>query len=153
MSVENVTDGSARVLATVDGMKAAYGSTAGGMGDTVKAIPSDVGATPIAIVTYDHFELAPGQFETTVHYVNADLWLNAANVAEMEKVLLPLVSRCIAAFRTKVGLYITDPTTNIIATVPRGGPGRSEQVGTKKFYVFPLSVRVQEFSIQTYSTS
>lgn len=147
MSAEGVTDASARVLATVTGIRAAYASTAGGQGDTVKPIPADISLTPVAIVTYDHFELVPGSFERLRHFINADLWMSASSAAEAEKTLLPLITRCIAAFRTKVGLY----GEGTIATVPRGGPPRDEEVNGKSYIVFPLVINVLQATVQTYA--
>ncbi len=147
MSLEGVTDATARVLAGVAGIKAAYASTAGGQGATVQAIPSDISLTPVALVTYDHFELKPGSFERIQHFVTADLWFAATSAAAAEKAMLPIISLVIAAFRSKVGLY----GQGTIGVVRRGGPPRDEDVNGKPFIVMPLTIAVLEATAQAYS--
>lgn len=149
MSLEGVTDATAKVLASVTGMKAAYASTAGGQGDTVKAMPNDVSDTPVAFVTHAGFTLltASGSFEKLRHTVVADLYFNAASPASAEYVALPLISRCFAAFRLHVGLY----GEGTIATMNRGGPPRTEEVNGKNYMVYPLFIDVLEAGVQTYT--
>lgn len=149
MSLEGVTDATARVLASVSGMRAAYASTAGGQGDTVKPIPTDISITPVVFVAHGGFELltASGSFEKLRHTVVADVYFNATSPAAAEKIALPLISRCFAAFRGHVGLY----GEGTIATMNRGGPPRSEDVNGKPYMVYPLFVQVLEAGIQNYA--
>ena len=150
MSVEGVTYAAAKTLAGVPGMQAAYASTAAAAGDTtVKPIPpgSDITVTPVALVTYRGFELEQGSFERITHHIDGDLWFSAANVANIEDVMLPIVSLCITAFRntTAFGVGIT------VAKIQSGGPPRPEVVAGKDFVVFPLDIHVFEAASQTYT--
>jgi hypothetical protein len=149
MSLEAITDATARALAEVDGIKAAYASSAGGQGTTVKPIPQDLSDTPVALVTHNGFELQPGSFERIKHTINAELWFTATNAAAAEKLMLPLVTLCIATFRSKVGLYGSSTT----AVIRRGGPPRDEEVNGKPYLVYPLTVEVMEATVQNYALS
>jgi hypothetical protein len=151
VSFEGVVDATARVLASVSGMKAAYASTAGGQGDTVKSMPSDITDTPVALVVLGGFQLlsATGSFEKLRCDVIADVYFSATNPGAAEKVALPLLTRCFAAFRTNADVY----GQGTIATCDSGGPPRSEVVSGKDYLVFPLNVTVLVASIQLYSQS
>lgn len=149
MSVEGVTYATAKTLAGVAGMQAAYAATIGAAGDTtVKPIPpgADITLTPVALVTYDHFELQVGSTEIVTHHINADLWFSAANIANIEDVALPILSLCIAAFRntTAFGAGVN------VAKIQRSFPPRTELVAGKDFVIFPLLVHVIELTAQAY---
>ena len=150
MSVEGVTYATAKTLAGVPGIQAAYAATVGSGGDTtVKPIPpgADITITPVALVTYDHFELKPGSFEEITHTVIADIWISSANLSNIEDIALPLLSLCITAFRntTAFGAGIT------VAKIQRSLPPRPENVAGKDFVVYPLQVHVFEAASQNYT--
>jgi hypothetical protein len=149
VTFEGVVDATARVLATVDGMKAAYASTAGGQGDSVKAMPSDISDTPVALCVLGGFDLlsATGTWEKVHFEVVCDVYFSATNPGAAEKVQLPLLTRCFAAMRQHAGLY----GEGTVATMTRGGPPRSEVVNGKDYLVFPLFVDVLVASVQLYS--
>lgn len=147
MSLESVTDAVARQIATVTGMKAVYASGAGGQGSTVLTIPNDISQTPAAIVRHDGFSLLPGSFERIRHSIRVELYFASASAAVAEKAMLPMVSLCIASFRTNVDLFGT-ATLGVIAS---GGPPHDEEVNGKAFLVYPLIVTVLEATAQTYS--
>lgn len=150
MSVEGVTYATAKVLAGVAGIQAAYAARSGAAGDTsVQPIApgADITVTPAALVTYDHFELQPGSTEIVTHHINGDLYFSSADLATVQDVALPFVSLCIAAFRntTAFGPGVT------VAKIQSGGPARPEVVNTKDFVVFPLEIHVVELTAQAYT--
>lgn len=149
MSLEGVTDATARALATASGMKAVYASTAGNQGDTVKPIPQDVADTPVAFVRHGGFTVEPGSFERIRHTIVADIYINASSAGAAEKIALPLVTNCIAAMRTHVGLY--GQAGVVEGAVRRGGPPFPEDVAGKSYIVWPLFIEVLEATIQTYT--
>ena len=147
MSVEAVTDATARVVALAPGITAAYSSAASGQPD-VRAIPTDLPLAPCAIVRHNRFDLAAaGSPERLVHYVDVELFVPAANVGNAEKLLLPLVTAVIAAFRTHVGLF----GNATLAKVSTGGPPDDQLVNGKPYLVYPITVRVTEQSVQSYA--
>lgn len=150
MSLEGVTDATARVLADVPGLKGVYSAKLqlGAGYEAIKPIPADIPDTPIALVWYDRFELVPGSFERIRHFISAELWFRARTDAEAERAMLPIISGSIAAFRTKAGLF----GQGTIATIERGGPGRAEVVSQQPFAVFPLVIRVLEAAVHAYES-
>lgn len=147
MSAEGVTDACALVVATVPTVKAAYSSSGSGLEGT-RPIPQDIPTTPVAIVRHNRFELAQaGSPERLVHYVVVELWVSATSAGEAERVLLPLVTATVAAFRTHVGIF----GQGTVAKVVEGGPADDAVVSGKPYLVYPVTVRVTELSIQSYT--
>jgi hypothetical protein len=147
VSVEGVTDATARVAALAPGITKVFASTAGGQ-PGVQPIPTDLPLTPSAIVRHNRFELAAaGSPERLVHFVDVEVFVHAANIASAEKALLPIVSQVIAAFRLHVGLF----GEATIAKVNTGGPPDDQLVNQKPYIVYPITVRVTELSVQTYA--
>lgn len=147
MSLEGVTDGVARVLATVNGMKAAYASAAGGQGDTVRPIPQDIADTPVAVVGHGGFTVQARGFERVGHLIVADVYFNATSAATAEKIALPLITRCFPAFRDHYTLF----GAAVQAVLSRGGPPRDEDVNAKPYIVYPLFIEVLEAAPQSYN--
>jgi hypothetical protein len=146
VSLESITDATARVIGEVPGMKAAYAPNVLGY-PGVKPVASDVTDTPVAFIWYDHFELIKtGSFEVMYHFVTVDLYFQATTGAQAEAAMLPMVTLAAAAFRQRVGLY----GQATVAKVIRGGPPRPESVNNKPFTVFPLTVQVTYGSVQDY---
>lgn len=146
MSLESITDGCARVLAGVAGMKAAHGPDVTGY-SAVQPMPQDVTETPVALVWYDHFELSKvGSYEVIHHYVNADLYFASTTAAQAEAEMLPIVTLCVAAFRQSVGLF----GQATVAKIQRGGPARPEKVNGKPFNVFPITIIATVGAVQDY---
>jgi hypothetical protein len=147
MSVEGVTDAAARVVALAPGITAAYSSASSGQPD-VKLIPTDLPLSPCAIVRHNRFDLAAaGSPERLVHYIDVEVFVPAANVGSAEKILLPLVTGVIGAFRTHVGLF----GNATLAKVDSGGPPDDQVVNGKPYLVYQITVRVTEQSVQTYA--
>lgn len=147
MSLEGITDGVARVLAGVEGVKAAYASAAGGQGDTVKPIPQDIADTPVAVVGHGGFQVEARGFERVRHQIVADLYFNATSAGAGEKVALPLITRCFPAFRNDYTLF----GAAVQAVLLRGGPPRDEEVNNKPYIVYPLIIDVLEAAPQSYN--
>jgi len=146
MSLESITDGVARVLAGVSGMKAAYASAAGGQGDTVRSMPQDVSDTPVALVVHGGFDVQARGFERIRHTIVADVYFNAASAGAANKTALPLITRCITAMRADYTLF----GACVSAVIESGGPPRAEESNTKTYMVYPLIVDVLEAAPQDY---
>lgn len=151
MSLEGVTDAVATAFTTVPGMKAVYSSTATEPTSGVQPILDDIPDTPVAMVRHGGFELKPGSFEVINHQVIADLFFEAVDPGLAEKLMLPMVSLCIATFRNYAGLSPTLSAAGIIvAAIRRGGPSVDALVNTKTYLIWPLVVEVTEAGPQQY---
>lgn len=151
MSLEGAVDGSARVVAEVEAIKRVYSATATGdsqdLGPKVKPIPKDISDTPVAIVRHERFTLgATGTPDVLKHYVTVEIWVNAADPGTAEKIILPLVSAVLAAFKLKVALF----GNAFRAKTTEGGPPIDAVANRKTFIVYPITIEVTELNPAGY---
>ena len=146
MSLETIWDAIARQAAEVEGVKAAYATSKGGQGSTVKAFPDDVADGPVAIVDYTGSELLNvGGFEHIAHDFEIELWVPLGTNARSYAVALlaPMFERFVAAYRVNVALYGTAFTSQLL-----GSSGFEDDAlpanPDKTFLVQSIAIRAQE---------
>lgn len=150
MSAEAITDAVAKhFAANVAGIKGAYGSGSGGQGATVRTFPSDIPDTPIALISWNRYELHPGSFEKVQHFIDVDLYFNATDAGDAYKTYLPFVSRVISSLRSNADLY----GTCSLAAARSGGPAVAEDVNGKPYIRLSFVIQALESGAHPYSTT
>ncbi len=150
MSAESITDAIARhFAANVTGIKGAYASGAGGQGATVRTFPADIPDTPIALVEYRRFELAPGSFEKVQHHIDVGVYFNSSDAGEAYKTYLPFVSRVISSLRSNADLY----GTCSLAAARSGGDVATEDVNGKPYIRLSFVIQALESGAHPYTVT
>lgn len=148
MSLEGIEDGVARVFATVQGVKAAYATTAGGQGDTVRAIPNVISDTPIVLVYHESLQVRSWGFEQIDHVVVGEIWIGnpAGAAAYVAKTMSPLITRCFPAFRSHSTLFGAAQD----AYLDHVGQPAEADWGTQPYLVRQVYINVLEAAPQSY---
>lgn len=142
MSIEAIVDAAAVKAATVTGIKAAYGSSAG---DTsVRPLPSGIADGPIAVVMWTGTEvIVPTTFEALEHELVVWVYVSGADEGYAYKTLLPFVARFIAAWRTDRDLG----GTCVESWVSRVDAIEPAEMNSREYVRLPVRVTVREVTV------
>lgn len=146
MSAELILDAIASKVATVSGIKRAYGSAAGD--PAVPTMVEDVADAPAAFVFYDGFTVdGHADWERVTHRFVVRIYVSSADVGAAYKALVPFADRMIVAFRSDADLGGTCQRALILGA-DRPEP---EEVNGKPFLVLPVRVEAMEARVTSYS--
>lgn len=149
MSLEVIVDAVAKKVAGISGMKASYGP--GASDTTVPVIPSDIADGPVAVTTYEGFEMViPSQFEDVHYSLLTTVYVGASDAGTAYKALIPFIERFIVAFRTGKSLGIAGGVT-VEAEVKTGDRFSQVTVNDVEYLTLPVHLEVREVRIVTTS--
>jgi hypothetical protein len=149
MSLEVIIDAVATKVGTISGIKASYGP--GASNSAVPVIPNDIADGPVAVTTYDGFEVViPSQFEDVHYSLLTNVYVTNDDAGAAYKALIPFIERFIVAFRTGKSLG-TAGGVSVEAEVTGGDRFGQVTVNDKECLTFPVHISVREVRIVTVS--
>lgn len=149
MSAEGITDAVARHLKEqVAGIKAAYSTNSTGTAN-IEDIPDAIADTPVAIVTWDRFDLVrPGSLEQIRDFITADVYFDAQSADAAYRALVPMVTLVRQSFRNNVSLY----ETCTMARCASGGPHDAVAVNGVPLYRLPFVIEAFSQVVTSYQS-
>jgi hypothetical protein len=149
VSLQVVVDAVAKKVAGISGMKASYGP--GASDPTVPFIPEDIGDTPVAVTTYEGFEIViPSQFEDVHYSLLTTVYVRNDDAGASYKALIPFIELFIVAFRTGKSLGIAGGVT-VEAEVKGGDRFTQVTVNDVEYLTLPVHLEVREVRTVTVS--